>query len=172
MAAEAIVITAQAASPPQVDPGLAGLIGAIITGIVTLVGHFILQSKNKNDKASMHVEGFKSLTDSLQAQITEMREDMKDMHAELEAVRERKTELIQQNRKLMSENHTKDEIIKGFSRWHELWEQWFKRVGMSSSMTPPPEYTWQMRQYLSEVRKASDSANRSIHDAQKETGDD
>lgn len=159
-------VTAQAS---DIDPSLAAIVSALITGVVGVIGHFVLQSKNKNEKASFHVEGFKSLTDSLQSQITEMKEDMKEMHAELEAVRERKTELLQQNRDLISENHTKDEIIKGFSRWHDLWEQWFKRVGMSSSMTPPPEYTWQMRQYLNEVRKASDSANRSIHDAQKET---
>lgn len=154
--------------PAPIDAGLAAIITAVITGIVAVIGHLILQQKNKTEAKASHVEGFRSLTDSLQSQITDMRTEMKELHHEVDELKNQKFTLQVENHQMKTEIQTKDEVIFGFTRWHELWQKWFHKLSAETELIePPPEYTWQMRQYLSDVERVTEKIkNRRIQNEQ------
>lgn len=137
---------------PELDPGFSALLASIITAVVAVIGHRVSVSKNKTEESATHVEGFQKLTMSLQAQIDNLQSQIADMQEEMRHLKSRKAALIEENQALRSEVLTKDEVIRGFARWIDLWEQWFKQAGESVGPPPPPDYTWQMKQYLDEAK--------------------
>lgn len=141
---------------PPIDTGVAAIVGAIIAGIVAYIGHRVARAKVNTESQSAQMTGFKELTDSLQAQIGELKEDVKGLHKEVEELRGRNSGLLQENLELKAEVHTRGEVVKGFTAWLELWEQWMSEIGEKLNVNPPPGYTWQMRQHLASVREKAE----------------
>lgn len=162
MSSEVIAGVDRATSTVQIDPGLSALVAAVITGVVALIGHRVAISKNKTEQSATHVEGFEKLTTSLQDQIDGMKTELRDVRSELATMKTQNDLLSIKNRDLEAEVQTKNEVIRGFTRWIALWEKWFVTLGSQADMSPPPEYTWQMKQYLVEVEKASEEAKQII----------
>lgn len=164
---------ADVASTPQIDPGLSALVAAIITGIVALVGHRVAISKNKTEKSATQVEGFERLTTGLQTQVDALRGELDGVKSELAGLKVANHTLSTDNQNLRSEVQTKSEVIRGFTRWLVLWEDWFNKISQEfeqfkgHDIDDPPEYTWQMRQYLAEVEQANEDSRRIM-----ETGKD
>ena len=154
------------APEPTIDSGVAGVIGAAIGAVVVLVGHFVNARKNRNEEKATVQEGFQSLVEGLQEQINVMKKDVEGLHLEVKVLKDRNSELQLDNYKLRAEVQTKDEVIRGFSRWQKLWEEWFQRLSQAlttevlDDIGPVPDYTWQMKEFLREVE---DDATDSIH---------
>lgn len=134
----------------QIDPGLAALLGVIITSVVALIGHRVAISKGKTEKDAAVHAGFDKLTSSLQNQITEMKADIAELKKQLQDTQDRNTELVVTNEALKHELSTKEELINGVEMWLDLWEDWLE----SGSEPPPPSYTWQMRRFMRRAREA------------------
>ena len=151
---------------PTIDNGVAGVIGAAIGAIVVLVGHFVTAKKNRNEEKATVQVGFQSLVGGLQEQINVMKKDVEGLHLEVKALKDRNSELQLDNYKLRAEVQTKDEVIRGFSRWQKLWEGWFQRLSQAlttevlDDIGPVPDYTWQMKEFMREVEP---DAKNSIH---------
>lgn len=151
---------------PTIDNGVAGVIGAAIGAVVVLIGHFVNAKKNRNEEKATVQDGFQRLVEGLQEQINVMKKDVEGLHLEVKVLKDRNSELQLDNYKLRAEVQTKDEVIRGFSRWQKLWEEWFQRLSHAlttevlDDIGPVPDYTWQMKEFLREVE---DDATDSIH---------
>lgn len=153
-----VMSTATTADFPQLDPGLAALLAAVLTSIVAIIGHRVSVSKNKTEQAATHVEGFQKLTSSLQSQIDTLQRNLDSLAAEVTGLKRTNISLSAENQALKSQIQTKDEVIGGFARWIELWEAWFERVSAVANVDPPPEYTWQMREYVKDLNEVARDA--------------
>lgn len=146
---EALLLTAEVASQGAGITWLQGSFGIIIVAIIGLFG-IRIRSKREAESTLSEIS-----QQELNMALTSMRNDITELRARVEVLEEENRRLEADNDRLKAINRTQEELIWGFTYWHqEGLGQWIEE-GMP---TPPgiPAYPWQVRKHLAEALKDTD----------------